>query len=104
MVAHTLNPSIWESEAGGFLNSRPAWSAEFQDSQGYTEKPCLEKQIKKENKKKFWINGAGEMAPQLALTALVLTNASWWLTTIPNEMWCPLVCLKTVYLHVTINL
>jgi hypothetical protein len=34
VVAHTFNPSTWEEEAGGFLNSRPAWS-EFQDSQGY---------------------------------------------------------------------
>jgi hypothetical protein len=22
----TANPSTWEAEAGGFLNSRPAWS------------------------------------------------------------------------------
>ena len=31
---------------------------------------------------------------------------TWWLTTISNEIWCPLlVCLKTaiVYLHRTIN-
>jgi hypothetical protein len=45
MVAHAFNPSTWEAEAGGFLSSRPAWSTEFefQDSQGYTEKPCLRK-------------------------------------------------------------
>jgi hypothetical protein len=49
-VAHAFNPSTWEAEAGGFLSSRPAWStSEFQDSQGYTEKPCLEK-----NEKKNW--------------------------------------------------
>jgi hypothetical protein len=42
-VAHTFNPSTWEAEAGGFLSSRPAWSTEFQDSQGYTKKPCLKK-------------------------------------------------------------
>jgi hypothetical protein len=44
MVAHAFNPSTWEAEADGFLSSRPAWSteqSEFQDSQGYTEKPCL---------------------------------------------------------------
>jgi hypothetical protein len=46
VVAHTFNPSTREAEAGGFLSSRPA---EFQDSQGYTEKLCLEK--KKERKK-----------------------------------------------------
>jgi hypothetical protein len=31
---------------------------------------------------------------------------TWWLTTICNEIWCPLlVCLKTatVYLHIIIN-
>jgi hypothetical protein len=40
VVAHAFNPSTWETEAGKFLSSRPAWSA---DSQSYTEKPCLEK-------------------------------------------------------------
>jgi hypothetical protein len=28
VVAHALNPSIWEAEAGGFLSSRSAWSTE----------------------------------------------------------------------------
>jgi hypothetical protein len=55
VVAHAFNPSTWESEAGGFLSSRPA--CEFQDSQGYTEKPCLErrKTNKKTKKKNFGI-------------------------------------------------
>jgi hypothetical protein len=53
VVAHAFNPSTREAEAGGFLSSRPAWStSEFQDSQGYTEKPCLEKPKKKKKKKK----------------------------------------------------
>jgi hypothetical protein len=45
VVALAFNPSILEAEAGGFLSSRPAWclQSEFQDSQGYTEKPCLGK-------------------------------------------------------------
>jgi hypothetical protein len=47
VVAHTFNPSTREAEAGRFQSSRPAWSTEFQDSQGYTEKPCLKKQTKK---------------------------------------------------------
>ena len=46
MVAHAFNPSTREAEAGGFLSSRPAWSTKFQDSQGYTEKPCLKKKKK----------------------------------------------------------
>jgi hypothetical protein len=45
MVAHAFNPSTWESEAGEFLS-------EFQDSQGYTEKPCLEKPKEEKRKKK----------------------------------------------------
>jgi hypothetical protein len=50
VVAHTFNPSTREAEAGGFLSSRPAWStSKFQDSQGYTEKPCLEKQKTQNN-------------------------------------------------------
>jgi hypothetical protein len=44
VVAHTFNPSTREAEAGGFLSSRqPGLQSEFQDSQGYTEKPCLKK-------------------------------------------------------------
>ena len=27
MVAHAFNPSTWETEAGGFLSLRPAWSS-----------------------------------------------------------------------------
>jgi hypothetical protein len=58
VVAHAFNPSTWEAEAGRFLSSRPAWSTEFQDSQGYTEKPCLKKtktktaKTKNDNKKR----------------------------------------------------
>jgi len=28
LVEHAFNPSTQEAEAGGFLNSRPAWSTE----------------------------------------------------------------------------
>jgi hypothetical protein len=52
VVVHAFNPSIWEAEAGGFLSSsQPGLQSEFQDSQGYTEKPCLEKPKKKKKKK-----------------------------------------------------
>jgi hypothetical protein len=59
MVAHAFNPSSWEAEAGGFLvrGQTGLWS-EFQDSQGYTEKPCLktnkqqQQQQQKNNKKR----------------------------------------------------
>jgi hypothetical protein len=54
VVAHAFNPRSWEAEADRFLSSRPARSinSEFQDSQGYTEKPCLKKNITKQNKNK----------------------------------------------------
>jgi hypothetical protein len=43
VVLHAFNPSTREAEAGGFLSSRPSClQSEFQDSQDYTEKPCLE--------------------------------------------------------------
>jgi biotin carboxylase len=41
-VAHTFNPSTQEAEAGGFPG-QPGLQSEFQDSQGYKEKPYLEK-------------------------------------------------------------
>ena len=48
MVAHAFNPSTLEAEAGGSLSSRPAWSTELvQDSQGYTEKSCLQRKKKR---------------------------------------------------------
>jgi hypothetical protein len=51
-VAHAFNPSTREAEAGRFLSSRPGLQSEFQNSQGYTEKPCLKKPKKKKRKKK----------------------------------------------------
>jgi hypothetical protein len=38
VMAHTFNPSTWEAVRG-----QPGLQSEFQDSQGYTEKPCLRK-------------------------------------------------------------
>jgi hypothetical protein len=51
VVVHAFNPSTREAEAGGFLSSQPGLQSELQDSQGYTEKPCLEKRKKKQTKK-----------------------------------------------------
>jgi hypothetical protein len=48
MVAHNFNPLPQEAEAGGaiWVQEKSGLQIEFQDSQGYTEKPCLEKQDK----------------------------------------------------------
>jgi hypothetical protein len=61
VVAHAFNPSTWETEAGGFLSSRPpGLQSEFQDSQGYTEKTCLKKTKTKEKEKKEEEGRGGE--------------------------------------------
>jgi hypothetical protein len=41
-VVHVFNLSSWEAEAGGALEFEASHN-EFQDSQDYTEKPCLKK-------------------------------------------------------------
>jgi len=58
VVAHAFNPSTWEAEAGGFL-SPAGLQSEFQDSQGYTEKSCLQKKPKNNNNKKRTLDGSG---------------------------------------------
>ena len=53
MVAHTVNPSTQEAETGrSLVPSQPGLQSEFWDSQGYTEKPCLEKNQKQKKEKK----------------------------------------------------
>jgi hypothetical protein len=50
-VAHAFNPSIWEAEASNFwVRGQPGLQSEFQDSQSYTEKPCLETKQNKQKK------------------------------------------------------
>jgi hypothetical protein len=41
-----------QRQADFFVRSQPDLQSEFQDSQGYTEKPCLEKYQKQTNKQK----------------------------------------------------
>jgi hypothetical protein len=54
MVAHAFNPSTQKAEAGGSLSvqNQPGLQIKFQDSQGYTEKPCLEGKTNKQTNKK----------------------------------------------------
>jgi hypothetical protein len=52
MMAHAFNPSTREAEAGDFwVRGQAGLQSECQDSQGYTEKPCLEKQTNKQTNK-----------------------------------------------------
>jgi hypothetical protein len=45
MVVHTFNPNSPEAETGNSLlvQGQFGLQSEFQDNQGYTEKPCLKK-------------------------------------------------------------
>jgi hypothetical protein len=44
MVACAFNPSTWRQRKADFwVRGQPGLQSEFQDSQGYTEKPCLKK-------------------------------------------------------------
>jgi hypothetical protein len=51
---HTpLIPALGRQRQVDFwVRGHPGLQSEFQDSQGYTEKPCLEKQKTKQNKQK----------------------------------------------------
>jgi hypothetical protein len=46
VVAHTFNPSTHPSTQGQADFPVQGQPGKFQDNQGYTEKPCLEKQNK----------------------------------------------------------
>jgi hypothetical protein len=44
-----------QRQADFWVRGQPGLQSEFQDSQGYTEKPCLEKPKKKKKKKKIYL-------------------------------------------------
>lgn len=62
LVARTFNPKNWEAEGDGYLSWRPAWSTEFQASQGYKETLSWTKQNKTKNRKIFAFNKALEVS------------------------------------------
>jgi hypothetical protein len=65
VVAHALNPSTWEAEAGGFLSLRPAWSTKWVPGQ-----PGLHRETLSWKEKKKWLMGLAR-----------------GLTTIRNKIW-----------------
>ena len=58
VVAHAFNPSTLKTEAVFWVRGQPGLQSEFQDSQGYTKKPCLKtkqnKTKQKQQKKALW--------------------------------------------------
>jgi hypothetical protein len=50
-----LIPALGRQRQVNFwVRGQPGLQSEFQDSQGYTEKPCLEKPKKKKKKKEWY--------------------------------------------------
>jgi hypothetical protein len=50
VVVHAFNPSTREAEAGGFLNSRPAWSTDSRTARATQRNPVSK------NKTAFFVN------------------------------------------------
>ena len=56
VMVHAFNPSTQEAEAGGSLiwvEASLVYMREFQDIQGYIEKPCLEKPKQQKTSEKY---------------------------------------------------
>ena len=62
VVVHAFDSSTQKAEAGGSLRvgGQPGLQSEYQDSQGYTEKPCLENKIKQNKQTKKYLYSEGE--------------------------------------------
>jgi hypothetical protein len=45
-----------QRQANFWVRGQPGLQSEFQDSQGYTEKPCLEKPKQTKEKKQIWFS------------------------------------------------
>lgn len=58
-MVHTFNPSMLDRGRWISVTLRSTWSTQFQDTQGNTEKLCLEKQTQNTNKKKKEEEGKG---------------------------------------------
>jgi hypothetical protein len=65
MVTQSFNLSTWEAKAGRSLwvQGQPGLQSEFQDSQGYTEKPCLGKTERKTNRQKRKVHSFSTLFP-----------------------------------------
>jgi hypothetical protein len=77
---------------GRCLSLRPGWSIEFQDSQSYTVKPCLEKSKPKQNKRKQ--KDKTKQTPQTTTTNNVDSDAG-------HLFVCLFVCLFVYCMHVS---
>ena len=72
MVAHAFNPSTWETEAGGFLSSRPAWSTKMSSrtARAIQKNPVSNKNKNKTKQKKTKQNKKEKEKKKIPLTGL----------------------------------
>jgi hypothetical protein len=87
---HTFNPSTHEAEAGEsmWVWGQPGLQIEFQDSQGYTEKSCLEKNQtnkKPKNTTKYKQKKEEKRARKMAQQARALAALPEVLSSIPSN-------------------
>ena len=52
MVAQAFNPRTWEADTGGFLSSRPAWTARATQRNPASKKKKKKEQTNKNKRKK----------------------------------------------------
>jgi hypothetical protein len=95
-----------QRQADFWVRGQPGLQSELQDSQSYTEKPCLEKKQKtnKQTKKRHecWRDGSVVKSTDCPSKRswVQFPVTPWWLTTVCNGIWYPLLaCLKTTMVY-----
>jgi hypothetical protein len=81
VVAHAFNPSTWEAEAGGFLNSRPAWSTERVPEQPGLHREILSRKTKKKKKKQKRKHGNVMDVEEPSPLTVTSYSSSYWRVT-----------------------
>jgi hypothetical protein len=72
-VVHALIPALGRQRQADFwVQGQPGLQSEFQDSQGYTEKPCLGKQKQKKQTSAFLDGSEGSERLGLSVTSINL--------------------------------
>jgi hypothetical protein len=75
-----------QRQADFWVRGQPGLQSEFQDSQSYTEKPCLEKKKKQQQQKKT-LNGE-LLSDRLQKVCYTLIEAI--VVTVQNNIWNPM--------------
>ena len=82
VVVFTFNSSTWKAEAGGSLwgQGQPGLCSEFQNSQGYVERPCLKDKRKWRRKKKVLVIDTSHLPCTLSFLSHYPIDIREWVT------------------------